>query len=122
MSIKRSSAETGQRIQLTTYQPPVLQTANVKVQQSQQPQSQNQPIISTSSVVENFALTAYPEDAGYFSPSLQDEVFQQVATGSESVLLHTSHLDALRVNSILYIFSLFTFYSKIICFKGLLFK
>lgn len=44
-------------------------------------------------------MTGYAEDGGYFSPSLQDEVFQQVTTVPDSVLLHATQLDSIQVNS-----------------------
>lgn len=43
-------------------------------------------------------MTGYAEDGGYFSPSLQDEVFQQVTTVPDSVLLHATQLDSIQVN------------------------
>lgn len=45
-------------------------------------------------------MTGYAEDGGYFSPSLQDEVFQQVTTVPDSVLLHATHLDSIEVNKL----------------------
>lgn len=47
-------------------------------------------------------MTGYAEDGGYFSPSLQDEVFQQVTTVPDSVLLHATHLDSIQVNNFAY--------------------
>lgn len=44
-------------------------------------------------------MTGYAEDGGYFSPSLQDEVFQQVTTVPDSVLLHATQLDSIQVNT-----------------------
>ncbi|KAJ8670358.1 hypothetical protein QAD02_001617 [Eretmocerus hayati] len=45
---------------------------------------------------ENFAMTGYAEDGGYFSPSLQDEVFQQVTSVPDSMLMHASHLNSFQ--------------------------
>lgn len=47
-------------------------------------------------------MTGYAEDGGYFSPSLQDEVFQQVTSVPDSVLLHATHLDSIQVNKSAY--------------------
>lgn len=46
-------------------------------------------------------MTGYAEDGGYFSPSLQDEVFQQVTTVPDSVLLHATQLDSIQVNTLI---------------------
>lgn len=89
MAVKRATSDPGQRVQLS-YQPSVPQTTN-----SQAQVTQNQ-----TSVTESFTMTGYSEDGGYFSPSLQDEVFQQVASVPDSVLLHASQLDAIQVSHI----------------------
>ncbi|XP_031786670.1 uncharacterized protein LOC100123674 isoform X2 [Nasonia vitripennis] len=85
MAVKRATSDPGQRVQLT-YQ----STTNAQ-QQQQNAQQQQQPTIT-----ESFTMTGYPEDGGYFSPSLQDEVFQQVTSVPDSVLLHATQLDALQ--------------------------
>lgn len=41
-------------------------------------------------------MAGYSEDGGYFSPSLQDEVFQQVTTVPDSVLPHATQLDSIQ--------------------------
>lgn len=90
MAVKRTSAaEPVQKLQLT-YQAPVQQ-ANAQ----QQAQTQMQP---SAAVTDNFTMTGYPEDGGYFSPSLQDEVFQQVTSIPDGVLLHTAQLDSIQVS------------------------
>lgn len=87
MAVKRATSDPGQRVQLT-YQSSVPQTTN----------SQTQVTQNQTSVTESFTMTGYSEDGGYFSPSLQDEVFQQVASVPDSVLLHASQLDAIQVS------------------------
>uniref|UniRef100_A0ABD2WSP6 Transcriptional-regulating factor 1 n=1 Tax=Trichogramma kaykai TaxID=54128 RepID=A0ABD2WSP6_9HYME len=69
VAVKRATSDPGQRVQLTyqTTTNAVQQQTNVQ----QQPQQQQQ-----SAITEGFTM-GYPEDGGYFSPSLQDEVFQQ---------------------------------------------
>ena len=86
LAVKRTTSEPNQ---LAGYQSAATATNN---QQSQT--SRNQ---SPASVAESFTMTGYSEDAGYFSPSLQEEVFQQVTSIPDSVLLHASHLDSLQV-------------------------
>ncbi|XP_014218337.2 uncharacterized protein LOC106646732 [Copidosoma floridanum] len=81
MAVKRATSDPGQRVQLTYQAAPVTTTSG-----SSQP----------TSVTESFTMTGYPEDGGYFSPSLQDEVFQQVTAVPDSVLLHASQLDAIQ--------------------------
>ncbi|XP_015589246.2 uncharacterized protein LOC107264937, partial [Cephus cinctus] len=88
MAVKRATSDPGQRVQLT-YQSPVQSTTN----QQQQNQSQAQ---TTPAVTESFTMTGYSEDGGYFSPSLQDEVFQQVTAVPDSVLLHATQLDSIQ--------------------------
>lgn len=90
MAVKRATSDPGQRVQLT-YQSPVQATNN-------QSTNQNQTQIQQG-VTDNFAMTGgYSEDGGYFSPSLQDEVFQQVTAVPDSVLLHATQLDSIQVN------------------------
>ena len=90
MAVKRATSDPGQRVQLS-YQSPVS-AAN------SQPQNQNQTQIQPA-VTESFTMTTgYSEDGGYFSPSLQDEVFQQVTAVPDSVLLHATQLDSIQVN------------------------
>ena len=125
MAVKRATSDPGQRVQLTyqtssvtnnvqtsqTVQQQQQQTQQMVQQQqmnSQQQQSQQQQQ-QQPSVTESFTMTGYPEDGGYFSPSLQDEVFQQVTSVPDSVLLHATQLDAIQV-------------SRIINFKVLLIK
>lgn len=91
MAVKRATSDPGQRVQLA-YQSPVQAATN------NQSATQNQTQIQQG-VTDNFAMTAgYSEDGGYFSPSLQDEVFQQVTAVPDSVLLHATQLDAIQVN------------------------
>lgn len=80
MTVKRATSDPGQRVQLT-YAPSPLQTP---------------PPQSAQSSVEGFSMTNYSEDGGYFSPSLQDEVFQQVTAVPDSVLLQASQLDSIQ--------------------------
>ena len=88
MAVKRATSDPGQRVQLT-YQSPVQAPTN------NQPQNQNQ---IQPAVTESFTMTTgYSEDGGYFSPSLQDEVFQQVTAVPDSVLLHATQLDSIQV-------------------------
>ncbi|XP_051166525.1 uncharacterized protein LOC127284870 isoform X2 [Leptopilina boulardi] len=88
MAVKRATSDPGQRVQLT-YQSPVQATNN-------QSTNQNQTQIQQG-VTDNFAMTGgYSEDGGYFSPSLQDEVFQQVTAVPDSVLLHATQLDSIQ--------------------------
>ncbi|XP_074115296.1 uncharacterized protein LOC141537969 [Cotesia typhae] len=79
MTVKRATSDPGQRVQLT-YQ------SNLPSNQSQQNQQ----------VSEGFTIANYSEDGGYFSPSLQDEVFQQVTAVPDSVLLQASQLDSIQ--------------------------
>lgn len=90
MAVKRTTSDPGQRLHLT-YQPSV-QSATTNQQANNQPQAQ-------PAVTESFTMTGYAEDGGYFSPSLQDEVFQQVTTVPDSVLLHATQLDSIQVKS-----------------------
>lgn len=91
MAVKRATSDPGQRVQLA-YQSPVQTTANNPTS------NQNQTQIQTG-VTDNFAMTSgYSEDGGYFSPSLQDEVFQQVTAVPDNVLLHATQLDSIQVN------------------------
>lgn len=86
MAVKRAASDPGQRVQLT-YQTTI---ANSTQSQQQQP-----------AVTESFTMTGYPEDGGYFSPSLQDEVFQQVSSVNDSMLLHASQFqDAIQVSMV----------------------
>lgn len=98
MAVKRTTSDPGQRVQLTY--PSALQTTANQSQQSNQPQQQQpnppQPQSQTA-VTESFTMTGYSEDGGYFSPSLQDEVFQQVTAVPDSVLLQASQLDSIQV-------------------------
>lgn len=88
MAVKRATSDPGQRVQLS-YQSPVPAPNN-----QPQNQTQIQPAVS-----ESFTMTTgYSEDGGYFSPSLQDEVFQQVTSVPDSVLLHATQLDSIQVN------------------------
>lgn len=91
MAVKRTTSDPGQRLHLTYQQPVQSATTN---QQPNNQQSQAQP-----AVTESFTMTGYAEDGGYFSPSLQDEVFQQVTTVPDSVLLHATQLDSIQVTS-----------------------
>lgn len=96
MAVKRATSDPGQRLQLT-YQTTAV-TNNIQQQQQQAVQQQQQQAAQQqSAVTESFTMTGYPEDGGYFSPSLQDEVFQQVTSVPDSVLLHASQLDAIQV-------------------------
>ncbi|XP_015440244.1 PREDICTED: uncharacterized protein LOC107195010 [Dufourea novaeangliae] len=90
MAVKRATSDPGQRLHLT-YQTSVQPTTNQQQQQQQNSQPQSQP-----TVTDNFSMTGYSEDGGYFSPSLQDEVFQQVTAVPDSVLLHAPQLDSLQ--------------------------
>lgn len=91
MAVKRPS-DNGQKLQLT-YQTPVQQQ-----NAQQQSQTHNQsPMQQSAAVTENFTMTGYSEDGGYFSPSLQDDVFQQVTAMPDGVLLHTAQLDTIQV-------------------------
>ena len=92
MAVKRTTSDPGQRIQLT-YQTSVTSTIATHQQQASQTQAAVQP-----AVTESFTMTGYSEDGGYFSPSLQDEVFQQVTAVPDSVLLHATQLDSIQVN------------------------
>ena len=92
MAVKRPSDPT-QKLQLT-YQAPVQQA---NAQQQSQNHNQNQ-LQQSAALTENFTMTGYSEDGGYFSPSLQDEVFQQVTAMPDGVLLHTAQLDTIQVN------------------------
>jgi len=94
VAVKRTTSDPGQRLHLTYQQPVQSATTN---QQSNNQQPQAQP-----AVTESFTMTGYAEDGGYFSPSLQDEVFQQVTTVPDSVLLHATHLDSIQVNNSAY--------------------
>ena len=58
-------------------------------------------------------MTGYSEDGGYFSPSLQDEVFQQVTAVPDSVLLHATQLDSLQVSDYFH-FDIITFLNSVI--------
>lgn len=93
MTVKRATSDPGQRVQLT-YQSSLQTIANQQSQQSSQAQTQPQP---QPGVTEGFTITNYSEDGGYFSPSLQDEVFQQVTAVPDSVLLQASQLDSIQV-------------------------
>ncbi|XP_063991092.1 mucin-12 isoform X2 [Diachasmimorpha longicaudata] len=97
MAVKRTTSDPGQRVQLAY--PSALQTTANQSQQSNQPQQQQpnppQPQSQTA-VTESFTMTGYSEDGGYFSPSLQDEVFQQVTAVPDSVLLQASQLDSIQ--------------------------
>ena len=66
MAVKRATSDPGQRVQLA------FQTTSTVGAQQQQTGAQQ------SAMTEGFSMTGYSEDGGYFSPSLQDEVFQQV--------------------------------------------
>lgn len=90
MAVKRTTSDPGQRVQLN-YQATTQPSGN----QQQQTQTQLQP-----SVTDSFPITGYSEDGGYFSPSLQDEVFQQVTAVPDSVLLHATQLDSIQVSII----------------------
>ena len=92
MAVKRTTSDPGQRLHLT-YQTSV-QSATNQQQQQQNNQPQAQPTVTDS-----FSMTGYSEDGGYFSPSLQDEVFQQVTAVPDSVLLHATQLDSLQVRN-----------------------
>lgn len=94
MAVKRTTSDPGQRLHLT-YQQPVQSATTNQQPNTQQPQAQ-------PAVTESFTMTGYAEDGGYFSPSLQDEVFQQVTTVPDSVLLHATHLDSIQVNNFIY--------------------
>ncbi|XP_043278000.1 uncharacterized protein [Venturia canescens] len=99
MAVKRATSDPGQRVQLT-YQTSVAPTTTTQQQQQQQ-QIQQQQTSQTetnaqSTVSESFTMTGYSEDGGYFSPSLQDEVFQQVTAVPDSVLLHATQLDSIQ--------------------------
>lgn len=89
MAVKRTTSDPGQRVHLA-YQSSVQSAPNKQPQQNGQTQVQ-------PAVTENFTMTGYSEDGGYFSPSLQDEVFQQVTAVPDSVLLHASQLDSIQV-------------------------
>jgi hypothetical protein len=94
MAVKRATSDPGQRVQLTyqtTGVPNSIQPQQQQVNMQQQPQHQQ-------AITESFTMTGYPEDGGYFSPSLQDEVFQQVTSVTDSVLLHATQLDAIQVS------------------------
>ncbi|XP_076667271.1 uncharacterized protein LOC143368432 isoform X3 [Andrena cerasifolii] len=91
MAVKRTTSDPGQRLHLT-YQTSVQSATN---QQQQQQQQNNQPQAQPT-VTDSFSMTGYSEDGGYFSPSLQDEVFQQVTAVPDSVLLHATQLDSLQ--------------------------
>ncbi|XP_012055019.1 PREDICTED: uncharacterized protein LOC105618089 [Atta cephalotes] len=88
VAVKRTISDPGQRLHLT-YQQPVQSATTNQQPNNQQPQAQ-------PAVTESFTMTGYAEDGGYFSPSLQDEVFQQVTTVPDSVLLHATHLDSIQ--------------------------
>ncbi|XP_026824869.1 uncharacterized protein LOC105280652 isoform X2 [Ooceraea biroi] len=88
VAVKRTTSDPGQRLHLTYQQPVQSATTN---QQPNNQQAQAQP-----AVTESFTMTGYAEDGGYFSPSLQDEVFQQVTTVPDSVLLHATQLDSIQ--------------------------
>ncbi|XP_072755383.1 uncharacterized protein [Anoplolepis gracilipes] len=88
VAVKRTTSDPGQRLHLT-YQQPVQSAATNQQPNNQQPQAQ-------PAVTESFTMTGYAEDGGYFSPSLQDEVFQQVTTVPDSVLLHATQLDSIQ--------------------------
>lgn len=94
MAVKRATSDPGQRGQLT-YQTSPVTNATAQQQQQTTPQQQQQ---QQASVNESFSMTGYPEDGGYFSPSLQDEVFQQVTSVPDSVLLQATQLDAMQVS------------------------
>ncbi|XP_050464811.1 uncharacterized protein LOC126858489 isoform X3 [Cataglyphis hispanica] len=87
VAVKRTTSDPGQRLHLTYQQP--VQSATNQQPNNQQPQAQ-------PAVTESFTMTGYAEDGGYFSPSLQDEVFQQVTTVPDSVLLHATQLDSIQ--------------------------
>ncbi|XP_068991553.1 zinc finger protein 541 isoform X6 [Neodiprion pinetum] len=89
MAVKRTASDPGQRVQLN-YQ---ATTATAQPNANQQQQSQTQ---LQASVTDSFPMTGYSEDGGYFSPSLQDEVFQQVTAVPDSVLLHATQLDSIQ--------------------------
>ncbi|XP_076226038.1 uncharacterized protein LOC116426634 isoform X2 [Nomia melanderi] len=93
MAVKRATSDPGQRLHLT-YQTSVQPTTN-QPQQQQQQQQNNQPQTQPA-VTDSFSMTGYSDDGGYFSPSLQDEVFQQVTAVPDSVLLHATQLDSLQ--------------------------
>lgn len=95
VAVKRTTSDPGQRLHLTYQQS--VQSATI----NQQPNNQ-QPQAAQPTVTESFTMTGYAEDGGYFSPSLQDEVFQQVTTVPDSVLLHATHLDSIQVNNSAY--------------------
>ncbi|XP_067210599.1 zinc finger protein 541 isoform X4 [Linepithema humile] len=88
VAVKRTTSDPGQRLHLT-YQQPVQSATTNQQPNNQQPQAQ-------PAVTESFTMTGYAEDGGYFSPSLQDEVFQQVTTVPDSVLLHATQLDSIQ--------------------------
>ncbi|XP_066597928.1 zinc finger protein 541-like isoform X2 [Prorops nasuta] len=88
MAVKRTTSDPGQRTHLS-YQTSMQTTTANQQQPNCQPQAQ-------STITENFTMSGYSEDAGYFSPSLQDEVFQQVTAVPDSVLLHASQLDSIQ--------------------------
>lgn len=100
MAVKRATSDPGQRIQLT-YQTSVAPATATQQQQPSQAQAPVQPAVN-----ESFTMTGYSEDGGYFSPSLQDEVFQQVTAVPDSVLLHATQLDSIQVNNTLSIINL----------------
>ncbi|KAK0075816.1 hypothetical protein PV326_011257, partial [Microctonus aethiopoides] len=87
MTIKRSP-DASQRVQLS-YQPTLQAQTNQQQTQSQNPTQQQ-------TVTDGFGMANYSEDGGYFSPSLQDEVFQQVTAVPDSVLLQASQLDSIQ--------------------------
>ncbi|XP_046741243.1 uncharacterized protein LOC124408381 isoform X3 [Diprion similis] len=89
MAVKRTTSDPGQRVQLN-YQ---ATTATAQPNANQQQQSQTQ---LQATVTDSFPMTGYSEDGGYFSPSLQDEVFQQVTAVPDSVLLHATQLDSIQ--------------------------
>lgn len=116
MAVKRATSDPGQRVQLTYQTNTVASGGNNGNSQSQQQvtiASQQQQ--QQTSVNDGFTMTGYPEDGGYFSPSLQDEVFQQVTSVPDSVLLHASQLDAIQV-SFFFFFILFPYEFPFILF------
>ncbi|XP_048504892.1 mucin-4 isoform X8 [Athalia rosae] len=88
MAVKRAASDPGQRVQLN------YQTNTNQGNTSQQQKTQTQ--LQQPSVTDSFPITGYSEDGGYFSPSLQDEVFQQVTAVPDSVLLHATQLDSIQ--------------------------
>ncbi|XP_011496215.1 PREDICTED: uncharacterized protein LOC105360899 [Ceratosolen solmsi marchali] len=93
IAVKRVTSDPGQRVQLT-YQTTAVPN-NIQ-SQHQQTNTQQQSQQQQTTITENFSMAGYPEDGGYFSPSLQDEVFQQVTSVTDNVMMHASQLDAMQ--------------------------